>query len=184
MLVQLAQAVCVKPAGLCTVERETLRHLRIFTGRSKAQMGRKLGMSEATYRELENTGARGRLAASRYSPREGRWLAWEEWAAAKFAVTPDRLTAAEERTRADWQAERERRWQQLSEAEPRLRGPDRGTRAGPTGSVAALRRLLAAPSDRPDGSGVGSAASCAACRCTSWEGATSGPVGGGVGSGW
>ncbi|MET8295872.1 hypothetical protein ABZW02_17605 [Streptomyces sp. NPDC005180] len=61
----LAQAVGVKPADLCTVEQETLRHLRTFTGRSRAQMGRQLGMSEVTYRELENTGARGRLAGGR-----------------------------------------------------------------------------------------------------------------------
>ncbi|MFJ3883340.1 helix-turn-helix domain-containing protein [Streptomyces sp. NPDC090077] len=118
VMVLLAQAVGAEPADLCTAPRETLRHLRIFTGRSRAQMGRHLGMSEATYRELENTGARGRLAGSRYSPREGRWLPWEEWAAPKFATTPDRLAAAEEHTRAEWQAERERRWQQLSEADP------------------------------------------------------------------
>ncbi|MEU3317270.1 hypothetical protein ABZ743_31970 [Streptomyces sp. NPDC006662] len=103
------------PADLCTVERETLRHLRIFTGRSR---GRELGMPEGTYRELENTGARGRLAGSRYSPREGQWLAWEEWAAARFAVTADRLAAAKEHTRAGYQAERERRWQQLREDDP------------------------------------------------------------------
>ncbi|MFJ8162458.1 helix-turn-helix domain-containing protein [Streptomyces sp. NPDC096136] len=118
VLVLLAQAVGVNPADLCTVERETLRHLQIFTGRSRAQMGRQLGMSEATYRELENTGALGRLAGSWYSPREGRWLAWEEWAAAKFATTPDRLAADEDNTRAGYQAERERRWQQLSEDDP------------------------------------------------------------------
>ncbi|MEU3317421.1 hypothetical protein ABZ743_32750 [Streptomyces sp. NPDC006662] len=64
---------------------------------------------------MENTGARGRLAGSRHSPREGRWLAWEEWAAAKFAVSPGRLAAA---AQASYQAERERRWQQLSEADP------------------------------------------------------------------
>ncbi|KIF03375.1 hypothetical protein PL81_24535 [Streptomyces sp. RSD-27] len=40
VLVLLAAAVGAGPADLCTVERETLRHLRIFTGhRSRAQRG-------------------------------------------------------------------------------------------------------------------------------------------------
>lgn len=52
-------------------------------------------MAEATYREVETTGHRGRLASSRYSyyPEE-RWIAWQEWAPPVFGVTADRLAAA------------------------------------------------------------------------------------------
>lgn len=118
VLVLLAKAVRVEPADLCAVDRETLAHLRVFTGRSRAAMGRELGMSEATYRELETTGHRGRLASSRYSYRERRWIAWQAWAPPVFGVSADRLMAAERHTREEHQAERERRWQHLRQTDP------------------------------------------------------------------
>lgn len=118
VLVLLAEAVHVEPAELCGVDRETLAHLRVFTGRSRAAMAQALGMAEATYRELETTGNRGRLASSRYSYPEHRWVAWTEWAPPKFGVTADRLTTAEQHTREEHQAERETRWARLQEDNP------------------------------------------------------------------
>ncbi|MFD6187492.1 hypothetical protein [Streptomyces goshikiensis] len=47
---------------------------------------------------MESTDERGRLARSRYSYREDRWIAWQEWAPPKFGVTADRLAAAEQHT--------------------------------------------------------------------------------------
>ncbi|MGW2689630.1 helix-turn-helix domain-containing protein [Streptomyces sp. NPDC001414] len=118
VLVRLAAAVGAGPDGLCTVERETLAHLRVFTGCSRAAMARRLGMAEETYRQVETTGERGRLARARYSEREGRWLAWEEWAPPLFGVGAGRLAAAEERTREQHRAAREEWWQRLRGADP------------------------------------------------------------------
>lgn len=118
VLVLLAEAVGVEAANLCAVDRETLAHLRVFTGRSRAAMARELGMAEETYRQLETTGNRGRLASSRCSYREERWIAWTEWAPPKFGVPADRLAAAEQHTREDHQSELERRWQDLRQSDP------------------------------------------------------------------
>ncbi|WP_415954374.1 helix-turn-helix domain-containing protein [Streptomyces sp. KLOTTS4A1] len=118
ILPRLAAAVGVDPAALCTVERETLAHLRIFTGRSRSAMARTLGMAEETYRQVETTGRRGRLARARYDRNEDRWAAWQEWASPLFGVTPERLDAAEEHTREQYLAELERGWQRLREADP------------------------------------------------------------------
>ncbi|MFI5987337.1 helix-turn-helix domain-containing protein [Streptomyces sp. NPDC051555] len=118
VLVLLAEAVGVGPGDLCAVERESLAQLRVFTGRSRAAMARELGMAEATYRELETTGIRGRLASSRYSYRQERWVPWQEWAPPKFGVTADRLATAEQHAREEHQAEREKRWQHLRKADP------------------------------------------------------------------
>ncbi|GAA2650805.1 hypothetical protein GCM10010425_74440 [Streptomyces spororaveus] len=123
ILMQLAKAVGTDPAALCTVEHETLAHLRIFTGRSRSAMARQLGMAEETYRQMETTGQRGRLARSRYDDHEDRWIAWQEWASPLFGVTAERLDAAEQHTREQHLAERERRWQRL-----RLAAPDRAVR--------------------------------------------------------
>ena len=118
VLPRLAAAVATTPAGLCTVEHELLAHLRVFTGRSRAAMAADLGMAEETYRQLETTGHRGRLSSSRYDPTRDEWIAWQEWASPIFAVTADRLTAAEQHTREHWQTERARRWQKFREADP------------------------------------------------------------------
>ncbi|MCJ0875267.1 helix-turn-helix domain-containing protein [Streptomyces sp. AP-93] len=118
VLVLLAEAVGVEPSDLCAVDRVTLAHLRVFTGRSRAAMARELDMAEETYRQLETTGNRGRLASSRYSYHEERWIAWMEWAPPKFGVTAARLAAAEQHTREDHQADLERRWQQLRQTDP------------------------------------------------------------------
>ncbi|MFD5085004.1 helix-turn-helix domain-containing protein [Kitasatospora sp. NPDC058406] len=117
-LVLLATAVGVAPADLCAVDQERLAHLRVYTGRSRAQMATVLGMAEATYRELENTGHRGRAARARYDPDQDRWTPWEQWAAPLFGVTPERLAAAEQRTQAHCRAERERRWERMRERDP------------------------------------------------------------------
>ncbi|MFQ6146725.1 helix-turn-helix domain-containing protein [Streptomyces seoulensis] len=118
VLGRLAAAVGVSPAELCTVEHGTLAHLRIFTGRSQAAMARELGMAEETYRQLETTGERSRLARARYSDREDRWIAWQEWVPPVFGVSAGRLAAAEEHTRQQHQAERERQWQRLRRGGP------------------------------------------------------------------
>ncbi|MGW9116587.1 helix-turn-helix domain-containing protein [Streptomyces sp. NPDC055663] len=114
----LAAAVGTAPADLCTVEHETLAHLRIYTGRTRAEMASVLGMGEETYRHLETTGERGRLARARYDDREGRWIAWQEWAAPLFAATAERLDVAEEHTREQHRVERERHWKRLRLANP------------------------------------------------------------------
>ncbi|MEE1820675.1 helix-turn-helix transcriptional regulator [Streptomyces sp. BE20] len=114
-LVLLAAAVGVAPADLCVVDQERLAHLRVFTGRSRVRMATVLGMAEATYRELENTGHRGRAARARYDPDQDRTLPWQEWAAPLFGVTPERLAPAEQRTREHCRAERERRWARMDE---------------------------------------------------------------------
>ncbi|MFC8454408.1 hypothetical protein [Kitasatospora sp. NPDC057223] len=116
MLPRLAKAVGTTPDALCTVEHETLAHLRIFTGRSRAAMATELDMAEETYRQLETTGQRGRLARSLYS--EDRWITWQEWAPPKFGVAADRLAAAEQHTQEQHRAEREQRWQRLRRADP------------------------------------------------------------------
>ncbi|MFD3875352.1 hypothetical protein [Streptomyces sp. NPDC058623] len=116
-LVLLAQAVRVEPVDLCAVDRETLAHLRVFTGRSRAAMARELGMAEETYRQLDTTGNRGRLASSRYSYREERWVA-EGVGTAEVRRRRRRLAAALRHTREDHPAERERRWQRLHQADP------------------------------------------------------------------
>ncbi|MFD7736279.1 helix-turn-helix domain-containing protein [Kitasatospora phosalacinea] len=120
ILPRLATAVGTTPADLCAVEHETLAHLRIYTGRTRAQMARTLGMAEETYRHLETTGERGRLARSRYDDREERWIPWQEWAAPLYAATAQRLAAAEQHTREQHRAERELRWQHLQQADPEL----------------------------------------------------------------
>ncbi|MFF9646637.1 helix-turn-helix domain-containing protein [Kitasatospora aureofaciens] len=48
LLPRLARAVGVSPADLCTVEQERLVHLRVFAGRSRAEMARALGIAEET----------------------------------------------------------------------------------------------------------------------------------------
>ncbi|WEO92812.1 helix-turn-helix transcriptional regulator [Streptomyces sp. FXJ1.172] len=117
-LVQLAAAVGVAPADLCSVEHELLAHLRVFTGRSRAAMAQALGMAEETYRQPETTGHRGRLSSSRYDHAQDRWIAWQEWAPPLFGVTAERLLAAEQHTREHYSAEREERWRQLRERDP------------------------------------------------------------------
>ncbi|MEV6727125.1 helix-turn-helix transcriptional regulator [Streptomyces xanthochromogenes] len=115
ILPRLAAAVCVAPGDLCTIDRERLEHLRVWTGRSRAAMAKALGMAPETYRHLETTGERGRLSRSRYDPAQDRWVLWEDWAAPLFGVTPARLQAAADAThehaQAQW-AERRRRWQE------------------------------------------------------------------------
>ncbi|MFE7528954.1 helix-turn-helix domain-containing protein [Kitasatospora sp. NPDC057542] len=91
LLPRLAAAVGVAPAGLCRVERERLVHRRVFTGRSRAQMAKALGMAEETYRQVETTGHRGRAATSRYDGRLGRYIAWDEWAPPVYGVSAERL---------------------------------------------------------------------------------------------
>ncbi|MBX7554422.1 helix-turn-helix domain-containing protein [Streptomyces sp. tea 10] len=115
VLVQLAAAVGVTPAGLCTVEHELLAHLRVFTGRSRAAMAQALGMAEETYRQLETTGHHGRLSSSRYDHAQDRWIAWQDWAAPQFSVTTERLLAAEQHTREHYSTERDKRWRQLQD---------------------------------------------------------------------
>ncbi|MEU6332765.1 helix-turn-helix domain-containing protein [Streptomyces sp. NPDC047049] len=118
ILPRLAAAVGVTPADLCTVDRERLVHLRVCTGRSRAAMAAALGMAATTYRELETTGRRGRLSRSHYDPAQDRWLAWDDWAAPIFAVTPERLAAAVQATREHADAERAERWRLLCERDP------------------------------------------------------------------
>ncbi|MEU2159439.1 helix-turn-helix transcriptional regulator [Streptomyces sp. NPDC019396] len=115
ILLRLARAVGVEPAELCTVERERLAHLRVWSGRNRAQMAQALGMSEATYRQVEITGHRGR---SHYDWTRGCWVAWQEWAPPVFGVTPERLAAAEQATQDHHQAERERRLRMMREQNP------------------------------------------------------------------
>ncbi|WP_406275937.1 hypothetical protein OH779_00390 [Actinacidiphila glaucinigra] len=81
-------------------------------------MATALGMGEETYRQLETTGHRGRLASGRYDDARGRWVPWQDWAAPVFQVTAERLLAAEQHTREQWQAERDGRWQRLREVNP------------------------------------------------------------------
>ncbi|MFB7293401.1 hypothetical protein [Actinacidiphila glaucinigra] len=45
-------------------------------------------------------------------------MPWQEWAAPVFGVTGERLLAAEQHTREHCQAERDKRWQHLREANP------------------------------------------------------------------
>ncbi|MGY0466952.1 helix-turn-helix domain-containing protein (plasmid) [Kitasatospora sp. cg17-2] len=118
VLVRLADAVGARPADLCTVEHERLAHLRVFTGRSRAAMARELGMAEETYRQLETTGRRGRLASARYDDAQDRWIGWHEWAPPVFGVTEERLLAAERRTQEHWEAERAERWRRRREEDP------------------------------------------------------------------
>ncbi|MER5370858.1 helix-turn-helix transcriptional regulator [Streptomyces sp. NPDC002722] len=89
----LAAAVGTAPADLCTVEHETLAHLRIYTGRTRAEMASVLGMGEETYQHLETTGEHGRLARARYDDHEGRWIAWQEWAAPCSLPPPNAWTS-------------------------------------------------------------------------------------------
>ncbi|MFF3959544.1 hypothetical protein ACFYY1_41190 [Streptomyces sp. NPDC001890] len=81
-------------------------------------MASALAMGEETYRHLETTGERGRLARARYDDHEDRWIAWQEWAAPLLAATAERLDVAEEHTREQHRVERERRWQRLRLANP------------------------------------------------------------------
>ncbi|WP_033355969.1 helix-turn-helix domain-containing protein [Kitasatospora aureofaciens] len=116
LLPGLAKAVGVAPADLCTVEHERLVHLRVFAGRSRAQMARRLGIAEETYRQLETTGRRGTRA--HYDRDRDEWIAWDDWAAPAFATTPERLRAALHRTQEYWPVLREQRWQKIREADP------------------------------------------------------------------
>ncbi|MFD5088178.1 hypothetical protein ACFWOG_36860 [Kitasatospora sp. NPDC058406] len=75
-------------------------------------------MAEATYRELENTGHRRRAARGRYDPDQDRTHPWEQWVAPLFGVTPERLAAAEQRTREHCRTEHERRWERTRERDP------------------------------------------------------------------
>lgn len=75
-------------------------------------------MAEETYRLLETTGYVGRGARARYSSRVDGWLAWEEWAALIYQVTPDRLMAATEASRAYWTVLRDQRWERIRKANP------------------------------------------------------------------
>ncbi|WP_424217783.1 helix-turn-helix domain-containing protein (plasmid) [Streptomyces sp. BI20] len=118
VLLRLAGAVGVEPEALCEVEAETLVHLRTWTGRSRAKMASVLAMGEETYRQLEKTAARGRLAGPRYDFAADRWVPWEEWAPPLFGVTAERLAAAETHTRALYQAARERCWAAFRAADP------------------------------------------------------------------
>ncbi|MFE6867681.1 hypothetical protein ACFVFS_14050 [Kitasatospora sp. NPDC057692] len=88
------------PADLCTVEQEPLVHLRVFTGRSRAEMAKALGIAEETYRQLEPTGRRGTRAHHDRARDEG--IAWDDWAAPAFGTTPERLLAARESARDAW----------------------------------------------------------------------------------
>ncbi|MFD4144722.1 helix-turn-helix domain-containing protein [Streptomyces sp. NPDC058572] len=94
ILPRLAEAVGVAPEGLCTVERERLVHLRVWTGRSRSAMAAALGMAAETYRQLETTGRRGRLSASRYDRAQDRWILWQDWASPTYCVGPQRLLVA------------------------------------------------------------------------------------------
>lgn len=76
---RLAKAVSVAPADLCTVEHERLVHLRVFTGRSRAELAQALGIAEETYRQLETTGRRGTRA--HYDRARDEWITWDDWAA-------------------------------------------------------------------------------------------------------
>ncbi|MGW3077892.1 helix-turn-helix domain-containing protein [Kitasatospora sp. NPDC001132] len=116
LLVRLAKAVGVAPADLCTVEHERLVHLRVFAGRSRAEMAARLGIAEETYRQLETTGRRGTRA--RYDRARDEWLAWDDWAAPAFDTTPERLLAALRRTEEYWPVLREQRWQRIRETDP------------------------------------------------------------------
>ncbi|MBX7555637.1 helix-turn-helix domain-containing protein [Streptomyces sp. NPDC004232] len=98
VLVQVAAAVGVAPADLCTVEHEVLAHLRAFADRSRAATAQALGMAEETYPQLETTGQRGRLSSSRYDHAQDRWITWQEWAPPLFGVTAERLPAAGQHT--------------------------------------------------------------------------------------
>jgi transcriptional regulator with XRE-family HTH domain len=117
-LPRLAAAVGTTPAGLCTIERERLVHLRVFTGRGRAEMASVLEMAEETYRLLETTGYVGRGARARYSERADGWLAWEVWAAPAYQVTPERLEAATKASRAYWPVLRDQRWERIRKASP------------------------------------------------------------------
>ncbi|MFF3733324.1 hypothetical protein ACFYXM_24155 [Streptomyces sp. NPDC002476] len=46
LLPRLAAALDVAPSDLCTAEHERLVHLRVFTGRSRAQMANAPGVAE------------------------------------------------------------------------------------------------------------------------------------------
>ncbi|GAA2686844.1 helix-turn-helix transcriptional regulator [Streptomyces lunalinharesii] len=118
VLPRLAAALGVGPADLCTIENERLVHLRVFTGRSRGQMAKALGLAEETYRQLETTGHRGRLTLAHYDHARDEWIAWEDWAAPTFATTPERLLAALRRTEEYWPVLREQRWQRIREADP------------------------------------------------------------------
>lgn len=102
LLLRLAAAVGVAPCDLCTVEKERLVHLRVWTGRSRSAMAQALGMTEETYRHLETTGERA-LSSSRYDGERGRWIAWQEWAAPFFGVDPGRLLACRRNTLKHWE---------------------------------------------------------------------------------
>ncbi|MER7820070.1 helix-turn-helix transcriptional regulator [Streptomyces sp. NPDC096153] len=115
LLPPLAAALDVTPADLCTIDHEHLAHLRIFTGRSRAAMAQALGTAEETYRQLETTGHRGRLSSPRYDDTQERWIAWHDWAAPHYGVTPERLLAATRRTREHHTAGRQMRWERLRE---------------------------------------------------------------------
>ncbi|MEV7930502.1 helix-turn-helix transcriptional regulator [Kitasatospora sp. NPDC088779] len=111
ILPRLAKAVGVEPADLCTVEHERLVHLRVLTGRSRAEMARALGIAEETYRLLETTGRRGTRA--HYDRARDEWIAWDDWAAPAFRATPERLLAALRHTEEYWPMLREQRWQRI-----------------------------------------------------------------------
>ncbi|MFJ6775029.1 helix-turn-helix domain-containing protein [Kitasatospora sp. NPDC091257] len=116
LLPRLARAVGVAPADLCTVEHERLVHLRVFTGRSRAEMAKALGIAEETYRLLETTGRRGTRA--HYDRARDEWIAWDDWAALAFGTDPDRVRAALRHTEEYWPVLREERWQRIREADP------------------------------------------------------------------
>ncbi|GLF98215.1 helix-turn-helix domain-containing protein [Streptomyces yaizuensis] len=118
ILPRLAAAVGVAPAGLCTIERERLVHLRVWTGRSRAAMATALGMAEETYRHLEITGERGRLSASRYDSVRECWVLWQDRASPAFGVAPGRLLAALRATHDHGQAERAEQRRQWQEQHP------------------------------------------------------------------
>ncbi|MFJ5951431.1 helix-turn-helix domain-containing protein [Streptomyces noursei] len=118
LLPRLAAALGVAPADLCTVEHERLVHLRVFTGRSRAQMAKALGIATETYRKLETTGHRSRLTRAHYDHARDEWIAWEEWAAPAFDTTPERLLAALRGTEDYWPVLREQQWQRFREADP------------------------------------------------------------------
>ncbi|MDH6711373.1 transcriptional regulator with XRE-family HTH domain [Kitasatospora sp. MAA19] len=139
LLPGLAKAVGVAPADLCTIEQERLVHLRVFAGRSRAEMARALGIAGETYRQLETTGRRGTRA--HYDRARDEWIAWDDWAAPAFGTTPERLLAALRRTEEYWPMLREQRWQRIRAADPQWaakvermlkRAPRRpGRRSGP-----------------------------------------------------
>lgn len=117
VLPRLAAAVGSTPTGLCTVEVERLVHLRVFTGRNRAQMAAALEMGEETYRQVETTGHVGRGARARYSPQTDAWLPWEVWAAPAYRVTPERLAAATDASRAYAAQVRQERWERIRDAD-------------------------------------------------------------------